>query len=240
MSTEDRNMLVTYDNIIQCTDYGFLEFIMKMKSRGGYENVFYTNVFKQMTKEERIHLLINRNEYDLLAMLSDGKVTIKNCIEYGLDIFQYNEDYFFNYQLSNFAMNLPLLLANKTIDKLYISVDIHNKHKVKILTELLTEYQDKVTVLSDNAKDITEYIRFKKINTVVTTDEIAFRNKEYLEGKSLMIQDIGHIYEILDTDFLEKDSKAKITKHRWEEVQNISVSFIELYKFKNLRKAFFV
>jgi hypothetical protein len=233
MNYEDkRKMLVTYDNIIQSTDYGFIQNILDDPK---LESYFYTKLMHMSSINERILLLNARSEKDLFKYMSDGIISNGNCNDLGIDLRQLDEKYFKDAIISKFADRLPLLLANNTVDNLIISVDLENKNKIKILGNLFSEYMDKVTLINDIDNIIDEYIAKKEINTVVSTDDILFRNINKLGGKSVMILDVGYIYNIINTDFISQGTQAKITKNRWEERNDLSISFIKPFDLSKAR-----
>lgn len=230
---EHRNMLISYDNIIQSTDYSFVDFMLNSLDwkKHGFK---FEDLLRCMTKKERLYFINNRPEEDLFIFLSDGKYNISNISSLGIDINQYSEAYFMDIIISDFGNKLPLLLSNNSIDKLYISVDISNVNKLNILTYILGDYSDKVIICDIGKFD--DYIKLSNINTIFTNDaELKpFIGQDFLNNKSIMINDNEYIYYWLNTDFLSKGSKAKLTKSEWE-ITGLDISFIKPFNY-NIRK----
>lgn len=231
-----RKMFLTYDNIIQSVDYGFLQLFLSKYDV--MSKIFHLKIFKDKSKDLRQQFLINRPERDLLKWLSNNKITYDNCNEYGIDYKQRNEIYFNDVFISTFGNNLVNLLAKGYIEKLIISVDLKNKYKLQILDDLFNEYYDIVKIVNDDTETKVHYFRDKEMNTIVTDDEqLLYDNKDYLKGKSIMINNCSYIYDIHKHKYIYGVYKdIKITKNKWESLSDYTVSFIEPYTYKNTDK----
>lgn len=223
-----------YDNIIQSIDYGFLQYII---THDDISNNFFINVFKNMNAYERLFMINSRKKEDLFMFLSNNKINKFNCDKYGIDIQQRSKEYFKDVIVSNFAMKLPILLANGSVDKLLVALDTNNANKLTTLVGLFSDYMDKISIIGDADHIIDKYIKKREINTVVLTDDVAYRNIDELYGKSVMIMDTESIYDEYDAGMVQAGLKAKITKHKWEERNDLTITFLKPYKFDNIRKA---
>lgn len=231
----DRNMFITYDNIIQSVDYGFIQYMidyMDWKKCG----LKFEYIIRRMTKNEILLFINNRNVEDLFSFLTDNRLNKDNVYTIGIDINQKDSKYFNDYKISRFGERLPILLANKSIDNLTISVDTSNINKVKILLELFDEYKDIVKIVDNSHDTIINCIKDENINSIFSDESILYETKDFLAGKSVMIRDVGWIYDIIDTNFLSKNTIAKITKNNWELMDNLDISFIDPFVYGKPRE----
>lgn len=221
-------MFVTYDNIIQSMDYAYLQFFLSKKEL--FSKIFYLRIFDNISKDMKQQYLINRPERDLLKWLSNNRVTYDNCHEYGIDIRQLNDFYYNDILISTFGRNITNLLAKGYIEKLVIAVDMDNKNKLKVIQNIFEEYQDEVKIVDDSIETKQYYFRDKSMDTIVTDDEnLLYKNKEYLKDKSLMINKASYIFEFIKANIFDDNKTVMITKNRWEELKDYSISFIEPY-----------
>lgn len=215
-----RNVLIEYDNIIQSTDYGYLDALL-------YTNELAIKFLRILKVDERMNIIINRNNEDILSFLTNNKFSIHNCND--VDKFQYNDKYFKNPVISEFSTKLKILLLNKTIDKLYIAVDIKNKNKLQILNYLYNEYSDLINIC--DITEIDNYIREKNINTLMINENTAFRNINFLKNKAIMINKFMYLFDKVKFN----DETYLISKHKWEEKIEIDMCFFEPFKLNNIR-----
>lgn len=222
-----RNMIIEYDNIIQSIDYGFYEYIRNT------EYLKLNGLLSLMNIDEIIFTIINRPVKDILCFLTQDKISLDNCSEFNIDKFQRNSNYFIDPIISEFSSNINLLLLTKSVDKLFISVDVKNKEKIKILESIFFEYLDLINIVDINYLD--EYIQKDDINTVVANEDTVIRNIDFLKNKSIMIPQFAYMFtrEELDGEMYQ------ISKYHWEEKNDLDVVFFEPYRFKEKRKILF-
>ena len=212
-----RNMIIEYDNIIQSTDYGFLESILYSK----YNKLTFLRMLNQ---NDRLYFLLNRPIKDIFSFLTNGEINENNYKNYHIDLNQNSNIYFKDIIVSEFANGLKTLLLNKSIDKLMIAVDVKNKYKLKTLDVLYHEYGDLIKIC--DISNIDKYIQSDEYNTVVVNNDTAYRNKEFLNGKSIMIPNMKYLWEKINVD----GEEILVTKDRWEEEIELDTVFFHPFK----------
>ena len=223
-----RRMFVTYDNIIQSTDYAFLQFFLS--KRNIFDKIFHLKIFENISKDMKQQYLINRPEKDLLKWLSNGKVTYENCHEYGINTRQLEDFYYNDIMISTFGKNITNLLAKGYIEKLVISVDKENINKLKIIGDIFSEYQNEIKIVDDSDETKQYYFRDIDMDTIVTNDEeLLYDNVKYLKNKSIMINHTSYIFDFIKTRIFDEDKTVMVTKNRWEELKDYTISFIKPY-----------
>ena len=81
-----RNMIIEYDNIIQSTDYGFLESILYSK----YNKLTFLRMLNQ---NDRLYFLLNRPIKDIFSFLTNGEINENNYKNYHIDLNQNSNIY---------------------------------------------------------------------------------------------------------------------------------------------------
>ena len=213
-----RNMIIEYDNIIQSTDYGFLESILYSK----YNKLTFLRMLNQ---NDRLYFLLNRPIKDIFSFLKNGEINENNYKNYHIDLNQNSNIYFKDIIVSEFANGLKTLLLNKSIDKLMIAVDVKNNYKLKTLDVLYHEYSDLIKIC--DISNIDKYIQSDEYNTIVVNNDTAYRNKEFLNSKSIMIPNMKYLWEKINVD----GEEILVTKDRWEEEIELDTVFFHPFKF---------